>query len=156
MTFEKPLRCSNLARLACVAAALLVSGCGYFELGGSDAAAQKARDEKTREDVAKATENAKPHLEEAGRKIGEAAKTAADDAKAAAEGVREGWNRGGHPALDLNSASEADLVTLPGVSHRDARKIIANRPYSDKHDVVTKGALTEDQYLGIRDGIAAK
>jgi DNA uptake protein ComE-like DNA-binding protein len=156
MTFEKRFRCRNLARMACVGAALLVGGCGYFQIGGSDAAAQKARDEKTREEVAKATENAKPHLEEAGRKIGDAARIAADDAKAAAAGVKEGWNRGGHPALDLNSASEADLVTLPGISHHDARKIIANRPYSDAHDVVGKGVLTEDQYAGIRDAVAAK
>ena len=164
MTFEKSLPWSylgwgnwaRLTRVGCVAAAMLLGGCGYFQLGGSDAAAQKARDEKTREEVAKATENAKPELQEAGRKMGAAAKTAADDAKAAAEGVREGWNRNGHGPLDLNSASEADLVSLPGVSHRDARRIIANRPYADKHDVVTKGALTEDQYQDIREGIAAK
>jgi Helix-hairpin-helix motif len=159
MTFGKPLRCSYWAQwrtLGCVAAAMLLGGCGYFQLGGSDAAAQKARDEKTREEVAKATENAKPELQEAGRKLGAAAKTAADDAKAAAQGVREGWNRNGHAALDLNSASEADLVSLPGVSHRDAGRIIANRPYADKHEVVSKGALTEDQYQGIREGITAK
>jgi DNA uptake protein ComE-like DNA-binding protein len=161
MTFDGPLRGSNRGRLACVTAslllcALLLGGCGYFQLGGSDAAAQKARDEKTREEVAKATENAKPHLEEAGRKLGEAAKTAADDAKAAAQGVKEGWDRGAHATIDVNSASEADLVTLPGISHHDARKIIANRPYSDRHDLVAKGVLTEDQYASIRDGVAAK
>jgi hypothetical protein len=159
MTFGKPLRWSNRAQrmtLGCLTAAMLLGGCGYFQLGGSDAAAQKARDEKTREEVARATENAKPELQEAGRKLGAAAKTAADDAKAAAQGVREGWNRNGHGALDVNSATEADLVSLPGVSRRDARRIIANRPYADKHDVVTKGALTEDQYQDIREGITAK
>ena len=56
----------------------------------------------------------------------------------------------------MNSATEADLVSLPGVSHRDAQRIIANRPYADKHDVVTKGALTENQYQDIREGITAK
>src|SRR5271156_3042642 len=103
MTFDVHSRWSNLARLACVTTAVLLSllaaGCGYFQLGGSDAAAQKARDEKTREEVAKATENAKPELQEAGRKVGEAAKTAAEDARAAAEGVKEGWDGGPNPAV---------------------------------------------------------
>ena len=119
---------------ACATTAMLLAGCGYFQVGGSDAAAQKARDEKTREEVAKATENAKPKLEEAGRKLGEAAKTAADDAQAAAQGVKEGWERGAHAPVDLNTASETDLSGLPGVSRRDAHRIIANRPYGDRHD----------------------
>ena len=161
MTFDARSRWSNLARLTWVSAVafalVLAAGCGYFQVGGSDAAAQKARDEKTREEVAKATENAKPELQEAGRKVGEAAKTAAEDAKAAAQGVREGWERNGHGAVvDLNSASESDLAALPGISHHDARKIIANRPYGDKHDLVTKGILSEDQYQSVRDGITAK
>jgi competence protein ComEA len=159
MTFDERSRWSNLARLACVTAAVfaavLAAGCGYFQLGGSDAAAQKARDEKTREEVAKATENAKPALQEAGRKVGEVAKTAAEDAKAAAEGVKEGWDRGSHPALNLNSASESDLTALPGITPRDARRIIANRPYADKHDLVSKSVLTENQYQNIRDSVAA-
>jgi competence protein ComEA len=156
MTIEVRSRWSNLPRLACVTVAVFAAGCGYFQLGGSDAAAQKARDEKTREEVAKATENAKPKLEEAGQKIGAAAKIAVNDAQAAAQGVKEGWDRGGHATVDVNSASESDLAGLPGISHGDARKIIANRPYSDRHDLVTKGVLTEDQYQSIRDGVTAK
>lgn len=163
MTFDLRSRGSKPARsisvtaiLAAVLLSVLAAGCGYFQLGGSDAAAQKARDEKTREEVAKATENAKPELQEAGRKVGEAAKTAAEDARAAAEGVREGWNRDGHGAVNVNSASENDLTALPGISHRDARKIIDNRPYADRHDLVAKGVLTEDQYAAIRDGVTAK
>src|SRR5277367_222492 len=132
MTFDERSRWSNLARLACVTAAafasVLAAGFGYFRLCCSDAAAQKARDEKTREEVAKATENAKPALQEAGRKVGEVAKTAAEDAKAAAEGVKEGWDRGSHPTVNINSASETALVALPGITPRDARRIIANRP----------------------------
>lgn len=160
MTIHVRSRWSNIARLTAVTATVLASvlatGCGYFQIGGSDAAAQKARDEKTREEVAKATENAKPKLEEAGRKIGEAAKTAVNDAQAAAQGVKEGWDRGSHPAVNVNSASESDLTELPGISQREARKIIANRPYADKHDLVTKGVLNEDQYQSIRDGVTAK
>jgi DNA uptake protein ComE-like DNA-binding protein len=144
------------ALAACASAATLLAGCGYFQIGGSDAAAQKARDEKTREEVAKATENAKPKLEEAGRKIGDAARTAADDAKAAAEGVKEGWDRGNRAPVDLNSASETDLSGLPGISRRDAHRIVANRPYGDRHDLVSKGVLTDEQYAAIRDDVTAK
>jgi DNA uptake protein ComE-like DNA-binding protein len=156
MNFGKKSRASNLFGITVAATALLAAGCGYFQSGGSDAAAQKARDEKTRQEVANAVENAKPKIEEAGQKLGAAAKTAAEDAQAAAQGVKDGWNRGTHSAVDVNSASETDLAALPGMSHREARKIIANRPYSDKHDLVAKGVLTEEQYQSIRDDVAAK
>jgi hypothetical protein len=158
VTSRMAARRSNLAQRVCLAAAVIAvtAGCGYFQSGGSDAAAQKERDEKTREEVAKATENAKPALQEAGRKIGEAAKTAAEDAEAAAQGVKEGWERSGHSAIDVNSASVGDLETLPGVSGRDARRIVDHRPYSEKHDMVSKGVLTQQQYDRIRDIVTAK
>jgi DNA uptake protein ComE-like DNA-binding protein len=70
--------------------------------------------------------------------------------------VKDGWDRGGHAAVDVNSASESDLVALPGITQRDARKIIANRPYGDKYDLVSKGILTEEQYKNIRDAVTAK
>ena len=36
----------------------------------------------------------------------------------------------GSARLDLNSASEADLTSLPGISVRKARQIIDHRPYT--------------------------
>jgi DNA uptake protein ComE-like DNA-binding protein len=120
--------------------------------GCSSTQDQRDRDEKTREEVAKATERAKPELQEAGREIGQAAKQAAEGAKAAAQGVREGWNRNGdHRPLDLNSATEDDLASLPGITHREARKIIAARPYRNKHEVVSRGVISESAYQKIRD-----
>jgi DNA uptake protein ComE-like DNA-binding protein len=156
MNFGTKSRWSNLTVTAFAALTIFASGCGYFQKGGSDAAAQKERDQKTREEVANAVENAKPKLEEAGRKVGEAAKTAAEDAQAAAQGVKDGWNRGGHGSVNLNTASESDLAALPGISERDARKIIANRPYGDRHELVSKGVLSEDQYQNIHDSVTAK
>ena len=117
---------------------------------------QHARDEKTRDEVAKATERAKPALEDAGRKLGEAAHDAADQARAAAEGVREGWNNGQHPLVDLNSASENQLLDLPGINRPAARKIIEGRPYRDKHDLIDKGILSGATYQKIRDQVTAK
>ena len=130
----------------------LLSGCNF---NGSSDADKRAREEKTRDEVAKATGRAKPMLEDAGRKIGKAAAEAADEAQAAAEGVREGWERGHHP-VNVNTASESELAGLPGISVRDARRIMDGRPYADKHDLVVKGVITEDRYQKIRERISSK
>jgi DNA uptake protein ComE-like DNA-binding protein len=116
----------------------------------------RSREERTRDEVAKATERAKPALEDAGRKIGKAAAEAADEAQAAAEGVREGWNRGKSHVVNVNEAPESELVGLPGIGHRDARRIADSRPYRDKHELVVKGAISEEEYVRIRDRITTK
>ncbi len=121
----------------------------------SDSDDRRTRDEKTRDEVAAATERAKPALQDAGRKIGKAAAEAADEAQAAAEGVREGWNRN-HAPINVNVASENELTTLPGIGPRDARRIIDNRPYRDRHDLVAKGVLSESSYEKIRERISSK
>lgn len=130
----------------------LVNGCNF---NGSSDADKRAREEKTRDEVARATERAKPVLEDAGRKIGKAAAEAADEAQAAAEGVREGWERG-HRLVNVNTASQSELAGLPGISVRDARRITDGRPYADKHDLVVKGVITEDRYQKIRERISSK
>jgi len=117
---------------------------------------QRARDEKTRDEVAKATERAKPAIEEAGRKLDAAAHEVAHDVKAAAQGARDGWQNGPHSLVDVNHASENDLATLPGISHTDARKIIAGRPYANKNDLLAKGAVSESDYEKIQDRVTAK
>lgn len=131
----------------------MLVGCGY---NGNSTGDQRSREEQTRDEVAKATERAKPALEDAGRKLGKAASEAADEAQAAAEGVREGWERGGHHLVNINVASEDELAGLPGLSHREARRIVDGRPYSDRHDVVVKGAISEATYAKIRDRITSK
>jgi DNA uptake protein ComE-like DNA-binding protein len=136
---------------------LLAGGCTWN--GNSDD--ERAREQRTRDEVARATEKAKPALQDAGREIGKAAAVAADEAQAAAEGVREGWRRGkDSPSkdspVDINAASEAELLTLPGIGHRDARRIIDGRPYRDKRDLVSRGAITEEEYGKIRSLITSK
>lgn len=116
---------------------------------------QRQRDEKTREEAAKATEHAKPEIEAASRALGRAAKTAAEDAHAVAQGIKEGWKQN-HEPLDLNSASERQLNDLPGISQRDARKVIQQRPYRSKRDLVTKGVLSEGAYDTIRDDVTVR
>ena len=41
--------------------------------------------------------------------------------------------------VDLNSASLADLQTLPGITSDYARKIVAGRPYRSMDDVIRAG-----------------
>ena len=132
-----------------------LAGCSFVSDSKSDTDKRDDAD-RTRDEVAKATERAKPKLQEAGRELKEAAKAAAEQAHAAAQGVKEGWERGGHRAVDLNSASEDDLQALPGITKRDARRIIAERPYSAPHELVGKGVLSADRYSGIRDKITTK
>jgi DNA uptake protein ComE-like DNA-binding protein len=122
----------------------------------SDDPDQRARDEKTREEVARATANAKPAIQEASRKIGEAAHEAAHEARVAAQGVREGWNESHHGPLDINSASESQLDDLPGIDTRTARRIIAARPYHEKRDLLAKRIVTTEQYDRIHNDITAK
>lgn len=117
---------------------------------------RRAREEKTREEAAKAAEKARPALEEAGKKIGEAAHEVAQGARAAAQGAEEGWKRSGHRVLDLNTATEAELMELPGIGRDEARKIIAARPYRMRHELVTKGVVTENEYAKLRERIEVK
>src|SRR5215472_446302 len=100
-----------LFALLCVAVLLPVfGGCS------SDSQDQRSREDKTRDEVAKATERAKPVIEKAGRDLDDAAHDAAREARAAAQGAREGWQRHPNAPVDLNSASERDLLSLPGIS----------------------------------------
>lgn len=62
----------------------------------------------------------------------------------------------GHKRLDLNSATADQLAALPGLTAGDAQKIIDNRPYKAKNDLVKKNVLTADQYMKIEDDVVAK
>lgn len=134
----------------------LVAGCGLVQSDNQTEEQKKADADKTRDEVAKATERAKPELEKAGRELKEAAKTAADQAHAAAQGVKEGWEKGKDHKVDLNSADENQLAALPGVTRWEARKIIAGRPYSSPHELVERGIISGNGYAEIRDRVETK
>jgi len=57
--------------------------------------------------------------------------------------------------VDINSASRKELKTLPGVDDALADKIVANRPYLTKADLVTKGVLQEGPYGALRNKVVA-
>lgn len=53
--------------------------------------------------------------------------------------------------LDLNSAHEKELSKLPGITDEDAARIVANRPYDTKRDLLRKNVLGERKYEQMAD-----
>lgn len=58
--------------------------------------------------------------------------------------------------MDINSASEAELATLPGIGEVRAKAIVKGRPYKGKDELVQKKILTKSVYNKIKDDIIAK
>ena len=73
------------------------------------------------------------------------------DTKAVAQGVKEGLSS--KRSIDLNKASKDDLTSLPGVDARKADHIIAERPYANPHQLVTRHVLSEDEYSQVQDRV---
>jgi competence protein ComEA len=87
-----------------------------------------------------------------------ATKSAADADAAKAKGTAKAKEAGtaAKNALDLNTASEADLAALPGVGADNAKKIVAARPFARKDQLVSKKILTKDNYAKVKDLVVAK
>jgi len=87
------------------------------------------------------------------QRTAEATATMKRDTKAVVEGVKEGL--GGQKTINLNKASREDLLSLPGVTERQADRIIADRPFADAHDLVKRRVLSEAEYTKISDRVTA-
>src|SRR5690242_6240062 len=58
--------------------------------------------------------------------------------------------------LDINTASEKQLKELPGIGDAYSEKIIKNRPYKRKDELVSKKVIPQATYDKIKDDIVAK
>lgn len=66
---------------------------------------------------------------------------------------------GAQPAadkLDINTASPAQLASLPGMGQEYARRVIAGRPYRAKNQLSSRGVIPDEEYRRIADLIVAK
>jgi DNA uptake protein ComE-like DNA-binding protein len=55
--------------------------------------------------------------------------------------------------IDLNNASKAQLLTLPGIGDAEAERIIAKRPFNSKAAIVTDAGIPAGVYLANRRNI---
>jgi competence protein ComEA len=58
--------------------------------------------------------------------------------------------------IDINHASEKDLMTLKGIGDARAKAIVKGRPYGGKDDLMRKMIVPEAVYNDIKDQIIAK
>jgi competence protein ComEA len=58
--------------------------------------------------------------------------------------------------IDINSASEDELKSIDGIGNMYAKKIVDNRPYKRKDELVKKKIVPEKTYDQIKDQIVAK
>jgi DNA uptake protein ComE-like DNA-binding protein len=52
--------------------------------------------------------------------------------------------------VDINTASEDQLKSLPGVGEENSKKIIAGRPYHKKSELKTKKVISAELYEKIQ------
>jgi DNA uptake protein ComE-like DNA-binding protein len=92
--------------------------------------------------------------------LGSSPSLAADKAKPAAAPASASQANASAPSaqpkrVDINSASRAELKTLPGIGDAEASRIIAARPYPSKTKLAVDQVLPEATYQAIKGRIVA-
>jgi DNA uptake protein ComE-like DNA-binding protein len=118
-------------------------------------------DQQVKQQAARTTEKVRAGAQQAAADAKIAAANAERKVNDIAAGVHEGLHDRAVPdatdsgVVDINTASEERLATLPGITPTRARRIVNNRPYATPHDIVSKGVLTSSEYVRISGRIVA-
>ena len=58
--------------------------------------------------------------------------------------------------IDINTASVAQLKSLPGIGDAYSGRIVKGRPYASKNQLVSRGVIPAATYAQVQDMIIAK
>ena len=95
--------------------------------------------------------NQKETPEQIRQKTADATSELKQDSKAVAEGIRDGLRH--DKLVDLNHASKAQIMALPGMTSGVADRVIAERPYRDPEQLVSRHILSREQYDQVKDRV---
>ncbi len=123
--------------------------------------ATKTASQKTAEATKTASQKTAVKTKSAALKTADATKDAAlktaDVSKDAAVKTKNAFKPPSNEMIvDINSANQYQLKSLPGIGDPQVAKIVAGRPYKDKSDLVRKKVLPEAAYNRIKDTIVAR
>jgi DNA uptake protein ComE-like DNA-binding protein len=139
--YEKP----SLLGLCFAGASICFAGALITGASGCDS---KPTDQQVQQQAADATATAKQGAKQAVAATQEAAASAERTVNDVAAGVKQGIGENA-PRIDLNTATQVRLATLPGISFSKAGDIVNGRPYTSPRQLVSRGLLTNDQYAQI-------
>jgi DNA uptake protein ComE-like DNA-binding protein len=97
--------------------------------------------------------SSKDNPDEIRRQTAAATETMRRDTKAVVEGVKEGMHS--DKTIDINTASREDLLNLPGMTEREADRIIAARPFKNARELLSRHLIPQAEYDKISDRIIA-
>jgi DNA uptake protein ComE-like DNA-binding protein len=149
-------RRENVGLAALRLAAALAVTCACLWLAACNS--QQPSDEQLKQQAAQTTQQVKAGAQQAAADAKVAAANAERKVNDIAAGVKEGMKSDGKPSpgtVDINSATEEQLVDLPGITGSRAQRINRGRPYGNSHELVSKGILTSEQYGRISGQVTA-